>query len=57
VRQALGTLPWVEQASIQIDVVQRELRFNLKDKGAFQADDVKKALKAQGFPVADLLQE
>jgi hypothetical protein len=54
VRKALGTLPWVEQASIQTDVDKRELRFNLIDKGAFNADALKSALRAQGFPVANL---
>ena len=53
-RSALGTLPWVEQASIQTDVDKREVRFNLKEKSAFNADEVKKALKDQGFPVAQL---
>jgi hypothetical protein len=49
VRKALGTLPWVEQATIQTDVSRREVRFNLKDKGAFNEEDVTKALKSQGF--------
>lgn len=51
-RKALGTLPWVEQATIQTDVGKREVRFNLKDKGAFNEDEVKQALKAQGFAKA-----
>jgi len=50
VRKALGTLPWVEQESIQVDIPRRELRFNLKDKSTFNEDEVKKALQAQGFP-------
>jgi len=54
VRKALGTLPWVEQATIQTDVGKREVRFNLNDKNAFNSDDVKKALKAQGFPIAEV---
>jgi hypothetical protein len=49
VRKALGTLPWVEQDSVQTDVDNREVRFNLKDKGAFNEEAVKSALKAQGF--------
>jgi hypothetical protein len=28
----------------------RELRFNLKNKSQFNADALKKALKAEGFP-------
>jgi hypothetical protein len=49
VRNALGTLPWVEQATIQTDVKSREVRFNLKDKGAFNEAEVKTALQGQGF--------
>jgi copper chaperone CopZ len=54
VRKALGTLPWVEQASIQTDVDRREVRFNLKEKGAFDVVQVQNALKAQGFPKAEV---
>jgi hypothetical protein len=35
----------------------RELRFNLKDKGKFNAEEVKKALKAQGFADAEIKAE
>jgi hypothetical protein len=49
VRKALATLPWVEQASIQTDTDTREVRFNLKEKGAFKEAEVKEALKTQGF--------
>jgi hypothetical protein len=52
VRSALATLPWVEQASIVTDVDRREVRFNLKEKGAFNEQDVKKALQDQRFPEA-----
>ena len=41
-RKALGTLPWVEQDSIQTDVDNREVRFNLKDKKAPDMEAVKK---------------
>jgi hypothetical protein len=50
VRSALATLPWVEQASVQTDVNKREVRFDLKDKSAFDVAAVTKALKGQGFP-------
>ena len=53
-RKALGTLPWVEHDSIQTDIPNREVRFNLKEKSAFNVDDVKKALKGQGFADAEL---
>ncbi len=48
-RKALGTLPWVEHDSIVPDVVRREVRFNLKDKKGFNEDEVRKALKDEGF--------
>ncbi len=48
-RNALGTLPWVEHGSIQTDVERREVRFDLKDKGAFDEEAVRKALKDEGF--------
>lgn len=48
-RDALKTLPWVEQGSIQTDVSKREVRFDLKDKTAFREEEVSKALKDQGF--------
>jgi hypothetical protein len=54
VRKALGTLPWVEQATIQTDVKAREARFNLKDKEQFNEDDIKKALQDQRFPNAEV---
>jgi hypothetical protein len=50
VRAALGTLPWVEHATVQTDVARREVRFNLKDQAAFSEDETRAALKAQGFP-------
>ncbi len=48
-RAALGTLPWVEQGSIQTNVKGREVRFNLKDKTAFDPETVRKALAGKGF--------
>jgi hypothetical protein len=49
VRAALGTLPWVEQDSVQTNVAKREVRFNLKDKGGFDENAVKRALNDKGF--------
>ena len=53
-RKALGTLPWVEQETIETDVGKREVRFNLKDKGAFNAEEARNALKGQGFAKVDV---
>jgi hypothetical protein len=54
VRKALGTLPWVEQATIETDVNKRQVRFNLTQKDAFDEGAVKEALRAQGFAQADV---
>jgi hypothetical protein len=51
VRNALGTLPWVEKGSIQTEVDSREVRFNLSDKTAFDEAAVRQALTDAGFPV------
>ena len=48
-RDALGTLPWVEQETIQMNFQTRELRFGLKDRSQFNAAAVQNALKTQGF--------
>jgi hypothetical protein len=50
VRKALGTLPWVEQASVVTDVPTREVRFNLKDRKAFDEKALVETLKEQRFP-------
>jgi hypothetical protein len=49
VRRALGTLPWVEHDSIQADTDKREVRFNLKDSKSFNEQDLRDALKNEGF--------
>ena len=48
-RNALATLPWVEHKSIQTDIPSREVRFDLNDKKAFNAEEVKKALNDKKF--------
>jgi hypothetical protein len=47
VQKALKTLRYVE--NIQTDVGTREVRFDLADKKAFNEEEVRKALKDQGF--------
>jgi hypothetical protein len=50
VRKALATLPWVEHKSVLTDVSKTEVRFNLKDRTAFDEGQLQKALEGQGFP-------
>jgi hypothetical protein len=47
VRQALATLPWVEQDSIQFDARYRLVRFRVKDKSLFSREELDAALKKQ----------
>jgi hypothetical protein len=54
VRDALATLPWVEQGTIRLDFKAQELHFDLKDKGQFNEAELKDALKAQKFPNAEV---
>ena len=43
-RDALATLPWVEPQSIVADRNNRQAKFTVKDKKAFNLDEVKQAL-------------
>ena len=54
-RRALATLPWVEQASIQMEFKTRELRFGFNDRSKFNAEEVKRALKSEGFAGAEVV--
>jgi hypothetical protein len=55
VRAALGTLPWVEQASITTDVPSRKVTFAVKDPSQFNLEQVKEALKEQNFDTVELI--
>jgi hypothetical protein len=54
VLNALKTLPWVEQETIQMNFKTRELRFGLKDKSHFNEKELLQALKTQRFPDAEV---
>jgi hypothetical protein len=55
VREALETLPWVEQASVVADVPTRKVSFNVTDAGLYNFDKLKEALGNQGFDDVELL--
>jgi hypothetical protein len=55
VREALATLPWVEQGSIDANVPSRKVVFNVKDKDKFDFDKLKDALKEQDFKDVELI--
>jgi hypothetical protein len=47
VRNALSTLPWVEQSTAKFDVSRQQVRVTLKDKSAFDLAALNEALKVQ----------
>jgi hypothetical protein len=56
VRSALKTLQFVEKDQpINADVTTQQVVFTVTDKKKFDLDKVKEALKAKGFPKAELL--
>jgi hypothetical protein len=55
VRKALSTLPWVEQDSIKPDVKKQTVAFTIKDKKAFNSDELKKAIDPTGFTLGKVL--
>jgi hypothetical protein len=57
VRNALSTLPWVEQASIKPNTTKQQVTFAVKDKKSFDLDEVKKTIESKtGFKVGKVLQ-
>jgi len=49
VRSALATLPWVETNSIVTDRDSTQVRFTLKDRSQYDFEQVKSALKKDGY--------
>ena len=43
-RDALATLPWVETSSIVTDRKTLQAKFTVKDRSAFNTDELKRAL-------------
>ena len=54
-REALATLPWVEQDSIKADVGTHIATFAVKDSSKFEMTQVQEALKEQQFPEVELI--
>jgi hypothetical protein len=55
VREALSTLPWVEQDSVQANVDKKEVRFAVKDPKEFDLKAVQAAIGDKGFKEVNLL--
>jgi hypothetical protein len=55
VREALASLPCVEQESIDADVTSHEVTFTVTDPGKFDFNEVKDALRKQDFNEVELI--
>ena len=55
-RQALGSLPWVEKGSVRPDTRTQQVRFALHDKSQFNLDEVRAVLTDKGFRVGRVLE-
>jgi len=56
VRNALSTLPWVEQDSIRPDVSKQQVTFGFKSKDDFNLDEVKSAIEEKtSFKVGEVV--
>jgi hypothetical protein len=56
VRDALATLPWVEQKTIQADRATKTAKFGVNDKAAFDLSEIEGALSSKyrrGLRVVD----
>jgi cytochrome c-type biogenesis protein CcmE len=47
VRDALATLPWVEQGTIQVDPDTKQVRFGINDKAQFSEEALRQALPSR----------
>jgi hypothetical protein len=55
VRYALEELPWVEEGSVEADVRRQRVRFAIKDRGAFNIEQVKRVIGKAGFRVGEVI--
>jgi hypothetical protein len=47
VRDALATLPWVEQKTIQADRASKTVKFGVNDKKAFNLNEIEETLSSK----------
>jgi hypothetical protein len=55
VREALGSLPWVDKGSIRPDVSHEQVSFNVTDPKRFNEEQIRSALREQDFPTMEVL--
>jgi hypothetical protein len=55
VARTLAALPWVEPETIAASRKTRQVKFTVKDRAAFDPEEVKKTIRAAGYPRAAVL--
>ena len=54
-KQALASLPWVDQKNVQADITRQEVHFGVTDMSQFNETDLKDAFKNKDFPNVEVL--
>ncbi|HWY86756.1 MAG TPA: hypothetical protein VNX28_08525 [Gemmataceae bacterium] len=54
-KQALASLPWVDQKNVQADVTKQEVRFGVSDMAKFDETQIKDAFKKKNFDKVEVL--
>ena len=54
-KQALASLPWVDQKNVQADVAKQEVRFGVADMVQFDEAQLKDAFKKKHFDTIEVL--
>ena len=54
-KQALASLPWVDQKNVQADVTKQEVRFGVSDMTKFDEAQLKDAFKKKDFDTIKVL--
>jgi hypothetical protein len=55
VRKALGSLQFVEKASVTADIKSKRVTFQVKENNQLDMERVKTALKNAGFPEVEVI--
>jgi hypothetical protein len=55
VRFALEELPWVEEGSVEADISHQHVRFAIKDRAAFNVEQVRQVIGKAGFQVGKVI--
>ena len=54
-RYALETLPWVQEGSVEADIQRQRVRFAIKDRNAFDLEQVRQVIRKAGYQVGEVI--